>query len=119
MRWAHVLSKNDPSALLVWALMFAIEDPYHSIAENILDMFEVGGEIGGDPGWEINHYLNDYGSEIFEVWVDPRVSGINKPSQFYDALHVRKITREVLEAFIQANPDKYSELKQLCNACNL
>lgn len=119
MKWAHVPSNDDPSALLVWALMFAVEDPHHSNVENILNMFEVGGEITGDPGWEISHYINNCGIEIFEVWVDPRVSGIERPSHSYDANDVRKTAREVIDAFIQANPSKSSELKQLFIPCEL
>jgi len=119
MKWADIPSSNDPSALLVWALMFAIENPSNSTAKNILEMFVVGGEIGGDPGWEISHYINDYGSEIFEVWVDPRVSGLEQSNHYYDATFVRKITGEVLDAFIRANPNKCSELKRLRDQCIL
>ncbi len=89
------------------------------MVENISEMFVLGGEIGGDPGWEIHHYLDDNGNEIFEVWVDPRVSGIEKTKSFYNANLVRKTTREVLDAFAQANLDKCSEVKQLLIACNL
>jgi hypothetical protein len=49
--------------------MFAIEDPFRSTVENISDMFVLGGEIGGDPGWEVQHYLNDDGHERFDISV--------------------------------------------------
>lgn len=119
MRWAQIPSSNNPLDLLILALMFAIEDPYHSMIKNISDMFVIGGEIGGDPGWEIHHHLNDAGNEIFDVWVDPRVSGIDKLNRSYDANLVRRTAREVLDGFAQDNPDKFSEVKQLLIACNL
>jgi hypothetical protein len=99
--------------------MFAIEDPFRSTVENISDMFVLEGEIGGDPGWEIQHYLNDDGHERFDVWLDPRVSGLAKPNGTYDADVVRRTTREVLNAFADAHPGRRSEVDQLLIACNL
>jgi hypothetical protein len=119
MKWGQIPSSNDPSALLILAIMFAIEDPYHSMTKNISDMFEIGGEIGGDPGWEIHHRLNDDGNEIFDVWVDPRVSGIGKLSRSYNANLVRRTAREVLDGFAENNPEKCREVEQLLVACNL
>jgi hypothetical protein len=54
MRWAHVPSNSDPLALLIWVLMFAIEDPFRSTVENISDMFVLGGEIGGIQDGKFN-----------------------------------------------------------------
>lgn len=119
MKWGHVPSSGDPLALLVWALMFAIEDTHHSMAKNIEEMLAPEGEIGGDPGWEIHHFIHDDGIEKFDVWVDPRVSGIEKFKCTYQADVVRKTTREVLDAFADAHPDKRSELDKLLEACGL
>ena len=119
MKWAQVPSSNDPLAILIWALMFALEDPCHSMADNISNMFSVGGEIGGDPGWEIHSFVNDEGNEIYEVWVDPRVSGIERSNGFYDSNILRSTTREVLIAYAHANPEKCDEVRQMLIAHNL
>jgi hypothetical protein len=119
MKWAHVPSNHDPRALLIWALTFAIEDPYHSFVENISNLFLVEGEIGGDPGWEIHRHVNNDGSEWFDVCVDSRVSGLEKNNQPYDAPVVRRTTCEILHAFSEAYPSKNEEVKQLITTCKL
>jgi hypothetical protein len=119
MKWAEIPTANDQASLLVWALMFAIEDPIRSMEENIIEMFSSEGEIGGDPGWGVHHYNDGQGNDQFNVWVDPRVSGLKERERTYSGNSVRKTTRELLNAFSDAYPNKRKEVDRLFSRCNL
>jgi hypothetical protein len=119
MKWAQIPPAEDQAALLIWALMFAIEDPARFMNDNITEMFSRDGEIGGDPGWGIHHYIDDEGDDQFDVWVDPRLSGLKDRERTYRADVVRNTTRKVLESFSDAYPDKRMEVSQLLFRCNL
>ncbi len=119
MKWAHIPADDDQLALLIWALTFAIEDPFHSISENIAEMLLGKGEIGGDPGWGIHRYNQQNKNKRFQVWVDSRVSGIKKMEETYDENIVRSVTKDLLFSFAKEYPIHRNEVINICVKNNL
>lgn len=119
MKWAHVPERDDPLALLIWAFTFAVRDTYHSISENMQELFEGKGEIGGDPGWEIDRHADDIQNEYFEIWVDPRVSEVEESHCVYDGETVRRTMHQILEAFANTYPQSRKEAMDIIRRYHL
>lgn len=114
MKWGHIDEIEDASKLLYWVLMFVLAPYFDDPIDHWLkDILMVGGGLGGDPGWEMEHISEPNGVGSYRVWADPDMSGIDPAEAIYSIQIVRHAVRDSLLALGEAYPEKNNEVVEV------
>lgn len=113
MKWGHYYEEHPNDQLLVW-VMQCILRPYNVPLDRWLKEILVhAGGLGGDPGWSMEHLSLSDGTDAYQVWADPDISGIEPAESTYNTDTVHQALRKSLIAFGEAYPERSKEIEDV------
>ncbi|MDR2155130.1 MAG: hypothetical protein LBE78_08925 [Burkholderiaceae bacterium] len=120
MKWGHLEEIESQKKLLYWVLMHMLPTyDDRPIDRWLKDIFVSGGGLSGDPGWEIEHISEKSDYDVYRVWADPEMSGIEPAETIYSAEVVRHAIWESLLALSETYPNKAKEVQEIIFRYNL
>ncbi len=119
MKWGHYYEAYPQDQLLLWVLQCILR-PYNVPLDRWLrEILEPGGGLGGDPGWTMEHISLSDGTDAYQVWADPDISGIVPAESTYYADAVHQALKKSLIAFGEAYPVRSKEVEDLLQRYHL
>jgi len=113
MKWGHYYEELPKDQLLFW-VMQCILRPYNSPLDRwVKEIFVRAGGFGGDPGWYMEHRLLSDGTDAYQIWADPDISGIEPAEVTYSQDAVRQALKKSLIAFAEAYPERSNEVAEV------
>lgn len=113
MKWGRIDEISSEKKLLYWVLMFVLAPYFDDPIDHWLKIILTSGGMGGDPGWKMEHILDQHGEGNYRVWADPDISGIDPSEASYSIETVRSAVLDSLRALSNANPDKRDEVIEI------
>jgi hypothetical protein len=113
MKWGHYYEACPQDQLLLWVLQCILR-PYNVPLDRWLkEILAQAGSLGGDPGWSMEHISSNDGTDAFQVWADPDISGIEPAEATYNANAVHQALKKSLIAFGDAYPARSQEVQDI------
>jgi hypothetical protein len=115
MSWGKKLFEvNFDEKLLYWVLLWAIGPSENLPIDYFIRKFlKKDGGCGGDPDWEIEYRLEKNGRELYYVWANSEISGIEFEEKEYSSETVKKMLRQMLFEFSEAYPERWDEVQEI------
>lgn len=118
MKWGHTHEIEGPEKLLYWVLAWVVTQSV-PLDHWLGPILEPDGGLAGDPGWEIDHLPNTDGPDLYKVWADPEISGIEPSEVVFDARQFSDALKETLLAFRTEFPERAVEVNDVITRCCL
>jgi hypothetical protein len=67
----------------------------------------------------MEHIIGPRGADVYRVWADPEMSGIEPTDALYSSENVRDAVRQSLLALREAYPEKMDEVNEIIRRYNL
>ena len=113
MKWGHHYEARPENRLLFWVFECILR-PYNAPLDRWLkEIFLNAGGIGGDPGWSMDCVSLKNGTEAYQVWADPDISGIEPSEVIYSSDTVHQALRQSLIAFSEEYPERNQEVQMV------
>lgn len=105
---------------LFWALWFVLAPYFDEPIDHWLkDLLSGPKGLGGDPGWDIDYVLGAHGTHEYNVWIDPKISGVEPNEATYTTEIFFQAVKESLLAMGQKYPQKSTEIAEVIRRYNL
>jgi len=113
VKWGRFDGIEAEKKLMYWVLLFVLQPYFEEPLDHWLrEILTLGCNIGGDPGWAIEHVRSEDGQVKYKIWADYEMSGIEPDEGVFGDELFRPAVRNSLIALAERYPNKSREARE-------